>query len=279
MPKTGNHLLENMTFEAFRHWSEEKEAPVVLIPLGSQEIQGPVVPMGDFMLARKIAEEVALRAKAVAAPTLPFGYADYFRCVPGGIALSAETFQGVLRDVLDNFLDHNFRHLVIVNGHSGNSSLIEQVIRAVRQDNGLIIPCINLWRSIPDSLWNEVHGEFGRKALAHGGDPITSLYLHYFPHLCHPERAKPPDSPNEIAGLPVTGLSGVQFRAIEIAMPVTVDDCCPDGIVNGDPTRSSAEIGHKIAEHLIGFCTDFVEHFRGADPTASTHSQTRNMVK
>ena len=65
MTKTKNHLLENMTFEEFRTWSEEEENPVVLIPLGSQEIQGPVVPMGDFMLARKIAEEVAERANAV----------------------------------------------------------------------------------------------------------------------------------------------------------------------------------------------------------------------
>jgi len=277
MPEINKHLLENMTFEEFRDWSAADEASVILVPLGSQEIQGPVVPMGDFMLTRRIAEEVASRAGVVAAPTLPFGYAEYFRCVPGGVALSAETFRGALRDILDGFLGHGFRRLVILNGHSGNRSPIDQVVRAVRRDTGLIVPCINLWRSIPDDVWNEVHGEFGRKAFAHGGDPITSVYLHYFPRLCHPERAKLPDIPNRVAGLPVTGLSGVEFGNIEIGMPINVDDCCPDGIVNGDPTRSSAEIGEKITEYLISLCVDFVEHFRDVDPAAVQNDiRTRN---
>ncbi|PLW76094.1 creatininase family protein [Cohaesibacter celericrescens] len=262
-----NHLLENMTFEEFRQWSEEDDCPVILIPLGSQEIQGPVVPMGDFMLARKIAEEVAERSNAVAAPTMPFGYAEYFRSVPGGIALSADTFKGVLRDILDNFLNHGFKRLVILNGHSGNYSLIDQVIRAVRRETGLIVPCINLWRSIPDEVWAEIHGEYGKKAFSHGGDPVTSTYMHYFPELTHADRAKLPETPGEMVGLPVMGLSGVKFKDIEIGMPINVDDRCPDGIVAGDPNRSSADKGEKIAEHLIGFCTDFVTHFRNTDPS------------
>ena len=267
MTKTKNHLLENMTFEEFRSWSEEEENPVVLIPLGSQEIQGPVVPMGDFMLARKIAEEVAERANAVTAPTMPFGYAEYFWSVPGGIALSADSFRGVLRDILDNFLRHGFKRLVILNGHSGNYSLIDQVIRAVRRETGLIIPCINLWRAIPDSVWKDIHGDYGKKAFSHGGDPITSVYMHYFPELTHSEKAKLPDAPLEMAGMPVMGLSGAKFKDVEIGMPVNVDDRCPDGIVNGDPRLSSAEKGEKFAEYLVGFCADFVEHFRSADPT------------
>ena len=36
--------------------------PVVLLPLGSFEDQGPHAPMGDYLLAEKIAELVALRA-------------------------------------------------------------------------------------------------------------------------------------------------------------------------------------------------------------------------
>ena len=266
MPKTHNHLLENMTFEEFKSWSDQEESPVILIPLGSQEIQGPVVPMGDFMLARRIAEEVAKRSGAVAAPTMPFGFAEYFRSVPGGIALSADTFKGVLRDILDNFLKHGFKRLVILNGHSGNYSLIDQVIRAVRNETGVLVPCINLWRSIPDSVWTEAHGDYGKKAFSHGGDPITSVYLHYYPHLTHAERAKLPDTPGEMAGLPVMGLSGIKFKDLEIGMPVNVDDRCPDGIVNGDPARSSADKGEIFAEHLIGYCSDFVEHFRKSDP-------------
>ena len=256
------HLLENMSFEDFRDWKSQEECPVVLVPLGSQEIQGPAVPMGDFMLTRRIAHEVALKSGAVAAPTLPFGYAEYFRSVPGGIALSAESFRLTLRDILDNLLDHGLERLVILNGHSGNYPLIDQVIRAVRKEANIIVPCINLWRSVPTELWQELHGEFGIKAFAHGGDPITSVYFHYFPELTRPERIRRPGTPGEIAGLTVSSLGGVRFRGVEIGMPVNVDDACADGIMAGDPTRSSAQIGERIAAHLVAFCCDFVAHIQ-----------------
>ncbi|MFV0332516.1 MAG: creatininase family protein [Tropicimonas sp.] len=268
------HLLEDMTFEEFSAWNRAEEKPVLLIPLGSQEIQGPMVPMGDFMLTREVAAEVALASGAVAAPTLPFGYAEYFRTVPGGIALSADAFRATLSDILANFLDHGFSRIVILNGHSGNYPLIDQVIREVRRSHGLLVPCINLWRSVPDTLWTELHGDFGKKAFSHGGDPVTSVYMHYFPALVHADRAKLPETPGRLAGLPVAGLAGVTFQGIEIGMPVNVDDRCPDGIVAGDPARSSAEKGKRIAEHLVAFCTAFVTHFRDSDPKVPTMQQT-----
>ncbi|WP_394196826.1 creatininase family protein [Litoreibacter albidus] len=268
------HLLENMTFEEFHAWSHAQDKPVVLIPLGSQEIQGPMVPMGDFMLTREVASDVARASGALAAPTLPFGYAEYFRTVPGGIALSADAFRMTLSDILDNFLDHGFTRIVILNGHSGNYPLVDMVIRDVRKRRGLLVPCINLWRSIPDALWTEMHGEFGKKAFSHGGDPVTSTYMHYFPQLTHTDRAKLPEEPGELAGLPVMGLSGVKFQGIEIGMPVNVDDRCPDGIVAGDPARSSADKGKRIAEHLVTYCTDFIAHFRETDPHTPAMKKT-----
>ena len=106
-----------------------KNDPVVIIPLGSQEEQGPSGPMGDFMLAKELARRVAEKTGAVAAPTVPFGYADYFRPIAGGVQLSADTFKGLLRDILDNFLAHDLTKLLIFNGHTGNSPLIDQVVR------------------------------------------------------------------------------------------------------------------------------------------------------
>ena len=64
--------------------------PVILLPMGSQEDQGPHAPMGDYLLAEKIAELAALRASAngvrtVVAPVVAFGGADWFGAMPGGI--------------------------------------------------------------------------------------------------------------------------------------------------------------------------------------------------
>lgn len=270
MTSEAKHLLEEMTFLEFRQRMEGDEAPVVLVPLGSQEIQGPMVPMGDFMLTREVASEVARASGAIAAPTLPFGYAEYFRSVPGGIALSADAFRATLRDILDNFLDHGLTRVVLLNGHSGNYPLIDQVIRAVRHERGVMVPCINLWRSIPDTLWTELHGDFGKRAFAHGSDPVTSVYLHYFPHLARMDEARKDEEFGKVVGLPTAGLGGVLFDGIDIGMAVNVDDHCSNGIAGGDPTRSSADKGRRIVEHLVDFCVRFVEHYRNANPQAPT---------
>ena len=73
-----------------------KENPVILLPMGSHEDQGPHAPMGDYLLAEKIAELAAIRAskagtRTLVAPVLPFGGADWFGSMTGGIAISQAT--------------------------------------------------------------------------------------------------------------------------------------------------------------------------------------------
>ena len=78
--------------------------PVILLPMGSHEDQGPHAPMGDYLLAEAIAQRIALRAtergtRTLVAPVLPFGGADYFGSMPGGIAISQTTLRAVLTDM------------------------------------------------------------------------------------------------------------------------------------------------------------------------------------
>jgi creatinine amidohydrolase len=52
--------------------------PVILVPLGSHEDQGPHAPMGDCLFAKRIAELIAERANSrgtvtLVAPVVPFG--------------------------------------------------------------------------------------------------------------------------------------------------------------------------------------------------------------
>jgi hypothetical protein len=78
--------------------------PVILLPLGSQEDQGPHAPMGDYLSADAVAARIAAAATAagtetLVAPVLPFGGADYFGTMPGGIALGQATLRAVLTDI------------------------------------------------------------------------------------------------------------------------------------------------------------------------------------
>src|SRR5690606_1235014 len=121
-------------------------------PLGSHEEQGPHAPMGDYLLAEAIALRAAERSGAIAAPCLPFGYAEFFRGYPGGIQLRAPTFRAVLDDMVMAFLDHGLNRILILNGHSTNAALIDETLRALRRRTGVAVASVDLWRSIPDSL-------------------------------------------------------------------------------------------------------------------------------
>ncbi len=269
---TRKYLLKDMTWVEFR--DRLAEHPLVLVPLGSQEEQGPHGPMGDFMLTEAIAGRIAERVDAVSAPTLPFGYADYFRPVAGGIQLRPDSFVMVLQDILDSLLDHGLGHVVILNGHSGNYPLIDQVIRRIKRDRGLFVPCVNLWRLITPAKWREFHGEAGAANFGHGADPISSVYLHLFPDLVRPDLITTEAGKGSLIGLPTTGLSGVRFRDVEVNLAVDVTDRCGNGIAGGDPRASTAAIGQAITDYLVALVADFCVHFRSVDPRAAGSSAT-----
>ena len=105
---------------------------VILIPLGSLEVQGPHAPMGDYALAERLAELSAEKGQGLCAPVLPFGHADFFRGFAGGIQLRARTLAMVLEDVLTGFMDHGLDRLLVFNGHTTNLPIIDQVTRKLR---------------------------------------------------------------------------------------------------------------------------------------------------
>ena len=86
------YALQDLTWTEFAERTAAGSVPIVL-PLGSQEEQGPHAPMGDFVVAERIALAAAERAGAICAPVLPFGYAEFFRGIAGGMQLRAETFR------------------------------------------------------------------------------------------------------------------------------------------------------------------------------------------
>ncbi len=68
---------------------------------------------------------------------MPFGCADYFRDVPGGMQVSANTFRAVCcGDMVCAFLDHGLERLLVFNGHTGNHALINETLREIRRERG-----------------------------------------------------------------------------------------------------------------------------------------------
>ncbi|HWO31505.1 MAG TPA: creatininase family protein [Candidatus Acidoferrum sp.] len=240
--------------------------PVILLPLGSHEDQGPHAPMGDYLLAEHVADQIAERAsgrgvETLVAPVIPFGGSNYFGSTPGGIALTQTTLRALLIDVLGCLLRHNLSHLIILNGHDGNVQCIQEVTSEIYRSSGCLIPNIYLWR-VAQSLLAEVVGEEkAKRTSGHGADVLTSLAMHFFPERVRWDLIPAPADRLEVMGLPVTGLATVGFEGVNISVPLEVADLAPNGVAGGDPRLCSPETGAALAEKLVELGARFVRHY------------------
>lgn len=258
------HLLSELTHAELA--GRLRRPAVILIPLGSQEAQGPHSPMGDHRLTEVLAARAAAAGDGLAAPTLPFGYADYFRAIPGGVQLRAETFMAVLEDMLGAFLDHGMERLLIFNGHTGNAPLIDQVTRRIRRDRGVIIPSLNIWRSIPDGLFAECFGPEAGRLRGHGGEPVSSVYAHLLPDLLRPDLATPPAPRGTALGLPVASVSAVRFQGLPLQMPLDCHEVDANGMLGGSAAGISAAAGQVICDHIVSHTAALMRHLVTCDP-------------
>jgi creatinine amidohydrolase len=240
--------------------------PVILLPLGSHEDQGPHAPMGDYLLAEHVAAQIAFRASALGvqtlvAPVLPFGGANFFGSTPGGLALSQTTLRAVLMDVLNCLLRHHLTHLIILNGHDGNVQCIQEVTSEIYRSTGCLIPNIYLWRVATRLLVDVVGEEKARQTSGHGADVLTSLVMHFFPDWVRWDMIPEPSKRPQVMGLPVTGLATVGFDGVDISVPLEVAELAPNGVSAGDPRLCSPETGAALAQKLVEFGARFVRHY------------------
>jgi creatinine amidohydrolase len=240
--------------------------PVILLPMGSHEDQGPHAPMGDFLSAARIAELIARRAgerghETVVAPVLPFGGADYFGAMPGGIALEQATLRAVLDDMLACLLRHKLTRLIFINGHGGNVQAVHEASNAVYRAHGVLIPSLYLWRIGYGLLPGILGAEEAKGAAGHGADPLTSVAMHLFPALLRPDLVPDPSPLREVRGMEAVSFGNVKFEGAEIQLPVEYDEIAPNAVRSGDPRMCSAETGAALVEKLTELGANFIAHW------------------
>lgn len=244
------------------------QKPVILLPMGSHEDQGPHAPMGDYLLAEKVAELAALRAtemgtRTLVAPVLPFGGADHFGPMVGGIAISQATLTRVLEDMFGSLFRNGLTRVIVINGHGGNVGPIAEVTREIYRRDGILIPSLYLWR-IGYGLLPQILGPEKAKAVSgHGADPLTSIGLHLFPEMMRPDMipAGQPLQRNTKLDIPHITLGAGSFEGAEVGLPIEYDEVYNQGVAQGDPKLCSAETGAALVEKLTGVCARFIRHY------------------
>lgn len=242
--------------------------PVILLPMGSHEDQGPHAPMGDYLCAQRIAELIAARAtergiRTLVAPVVPFGGADYFGAMPGGIALEQSTLRAVLTDMLGCLLRHDLTRLIVINGHGGNVQAIHDVTQVVYRTRKVLIPSLYLWRIGYGLLPGIVGDDKAKQAAGHGADPLTSVAMHLFPQLMRPDLTPDPSPLRQVMGLDAVGFGSVRFEGVEVTVPVEYDEIAADAVRGGDPRLCSKETGAALVEQLTEIGARFIRHYVG----------------
>ncbi|WP_421994980.1 creatininase family protein [Roseococcus sp.] len=234
----------------------------VLLPMGSTETHGPALPMGDYLLAEAIALRIAQAAGDVLVlPTLAFGGADFFRGVPGGVALSPATLTAVVTDMLVALHEGGVERILILNGHGGNIPSIEEAQRRLRHGQGVVAPVLHLWKSAGG--WQK---EFGgsMEALGHGGDPIASVALHLRPDLCTPAAMKPRAALPPFLGQPVSGFGTIRAAGVDFGVPIEAEEVAAGGVASADPSGAKAEHGARIVARFVEAATTMLAAMKGA---------------
>lgn len=231
------------------------EGAVVLLPMGSLEDQGIHAPMGDYLAADLMAVEIAKKARAEGVPTfvapvIPFGGRDYFDSSHGGISISHATLCGILDDMFACLNRHGIRKLMIVNGHGGNVPAITEVALRWRQKTGLFVPSMYLWQVAYGQLPDLIGADKAAKSSGHGGDPLTSMGLHFYPNLLRDDLRRPAPTAATVKDLQVSGFSSISYDGANIQVPIEALEATETGAYNCDPTLSSAETGALLTERL-----------------------------
>jgi len=225
-------------------WQEtaalDKETGVVILPIGAIEQHGPHLPtLTDTLLVTHVLDATMARlpadVQAWALPPLNYGKSNEHTGFPGTISLSANTLLAVLHDIADSIKAAGFRRLAFINGHGGNTALLEVAARDIRVRTGLMCFCLQpgLYVDAPFAITP------AEKRLGfHAGELETSLVLAIAPELVQMEKA-----PRHFVQFPESATSLFFFGAASTAW--LSRDWSPTGVF-GDATLGTAEKGQAI---------------------------------
>jgi creatinine amidohydrolase len=120
-------------------WAEvhalSKDTPIVF-PVAALEQHGHHMPLfTDSLLLGEVIRRTSERMneQVVFAPLQWLGNSDHHLDFAGTLSAAPRVYLDLLIGLLENFLTHGFKRLVLVNGHGGNIVPINQVVFEVRQ--------------------------------------------------------------------------------------------------------------------------------------------------
>src|SRR5688572_25197701 len=169
-----------------------KDTPVIF-PVAALEQHGRHMPVfTDSLLMGEIARraEQQLGGRALFAPLQWLGNSHHHMDFAGTLSAEPRVYLDLLCGLLENFIAHGFKRLLILNGHGGNDVPGRQSVFEVRQRNrdrrDLLLLFATYWNLATKP--NEERSDLKQQVMGHACEWETSMVLHLAPHLVKEHR-------------------------------------------------------------------------------------------
>ncbi len=166
-----------------------KDTPIC-IPIAALEQHGHHMPVfTDSLLCGEVIRraEEKLKDKVLFTPLQWFGNSEHHLDFCGTMSASPRVYLDLLRDMVENFLFHGFRRIVLVNGHGGNIIPGQQALFELRQKyrsrmDLLLLSC-TYW-TLGSKPWErEPSLQMHQRQMGHACEWETSMMLRIRPEL------------------------------------------------------------------------------------------------
>jgi creatinine amidohydrolase len=227
------HLLEELGWPDVAEYLKNDDRLILVI--GSTEQHGRHMPFGsDVWQPWEMALRLSDRTGVLVAPPVNYGMSLHHLGFAGSLSLQPHTLSSIVVDLLESAYEHGFRHILLLNGHGGNSAPIRVALsEALHVLHGLEVLAADWWH---DPAVAAVFEEaFPGEPPAHADAGETSMLLAIRPDTVHLERAE--YSPGAPRGLFLTRYVFVEHY--------------PHGVIGADPRRALAEVGERAIEAAV----------------------------
>lgn len=242
MVTNSRRLSELRASDLLDHITEDS---ILVLPMGAIEQHGPHLPFNtDFVVAQACSEAVVQgvgeELNLWLLEALAYTKSNEHVGTPGTIWLGPETLLRVLDDIGRSIAATPAKKLAFINGHGGNSSLLNVACRELRINHGL--ETFLLHPSVPpDQGGPSTEEELGMGV--HGGIGETSLMMHLRPELVRLDLGSR-NIPEHLAENKHVKFGGT------VSFGWLAHDFGPDGHI-GDPTGSTSERGAQLFDAAV----------------------------
>ena len=153
----------------------------IVLPVGSTEQHAYLSLETDNILAERASVEAAEPLGLPVLPVLAYGVTG-FTAYPGSPTLRETTLLAVLSDIVDSLSGQGFAHILVVNGHSGNTRAGEELARSRTP----AVVWHELWDGRPDEIAAAIDPHYDHASWSENF-PWTRL-----PGVAIPAERKPP---------------------------------------------------------------------------------------